>query len=61
MMAVTKSLSSEMRQVRMNAIGQTKKIQIVPQIVSTLRLDLVFWPDQLSELQQSEFRKYSCL
>ena len=41
MMAVTKSLSSGVHQVTMN--DETENIQFVPQIVSTLRLDLVFW------------------
>ena len=47
MMAATKSLSSDVHQVRMD--GQTEKIQFVPQIVSTLRLDLVFWSNLLAE------------
>ena len=55
MMAVTKSLSSDVHQVRKN--GQTEKLQVVPQIVSTLRLDLVFWSNLLSD-QQGELKKY---
>ena len=55
MMAVTKSLSSDVHQVRMD--GQTEKIQFVPQIVSTLRLDLVFWSNLVSE-SQGDLRKY---
>ena len=49
MMAVTKSLSPDVRQVRMGS--ETEKLQVVPQIVSTLRLDLVFWSNLYSESQ----------
>ena len=55
MMAVTKSLSSGVHQVTMN--DETENIQFVPQIVSTLRLDLVFWPktetDLISEISKT--------
>ena len=54
MMAVTKSLSSDVHQVRTDS--QTEKIQIVPQIVSTLRFDLIFWPNLLAK-SQGEFEK----
>ena len=54
-MAVTKSLSPDVHQVRNN--GQTEKLQVVPQIVSTLRLDLVFWSNLLSE-SQGDLKKY---
>ena len=59
MKEVTKFLSSDEHEIEED--GETKKIQFVPQIVSTLRLDLVFWSNLLSDSQQSEFRKYSCL
>ena len=49
MMAVTKSLSPDVHQVIRD--DQTEKIQVVPQIVSTLRLDLVFWPNLLADSQ----------
>ena len=54
MMAVTKSLSSDVHPVRID--GETEKVQIVPQIVSTLRFDLIFWPN-LPARSQGEFEK----
>ena len=59
MKEVTKVLSSDVHEIERD--GRTVKIQFVPQIVSTLRLDLVFWSNLLSESQQSEFIKYFCL
>ena len=44
-MAVTKSLSTDIHQVRMN--GQSERIQFVPQMLSTLRLDIVFWSNDI--------------
>ena len=58
MKEVTKVLSSDVLEIERD--GRTEKIQFVPQIVSTLRLDLVFWSSLLSESKQSEFIKYSC-
>ena len=57
MKVVTNILSSGVHEIEGD--GQTEKIQFVPQIVSTLRLDLVFWSnlpaersiDQLSDHQ----------
>ena len=59
MKEVTKNLASGVHEIEKD--DQTVKIQFVPQIVSTLRLDLVFWSNLLSESQKSEFRKYYCL
>jgi len=59
MKEVTKVLSSDVHVIERD--GRTVRIQFVPQIVSTLRLDLVFWSNLLSESQQSEFIKYFCL
>ena len=41
MMAVTKSLSENVHHLKKN--DETEKYQFVPQLFSTLRLDLVFW------------------
>ena len=46
---VTKVLSSDVHEIERD--GRTVKIQFVPQIVSTLRLDLVFWSNLHSEQQ----------
>ena len=35
--------------------GQTMKVQFVPQLVSTLRLDLVFWSNLSSEQPKAQF------
>ena len=43
MMKVTKSLSVQFHHVDIG--GQTKKYQTVPQLISTLRQELVFWPN----------------
>ena len=39
--------------------GQTMKVQFVPQLVSTLRLDLVFWSNLLSEQPKAQFDSMS--
>ena len=49
MATVTKILSSGVHEIERD--GQTVKIQFVPQIVSTLRLDLVFWSNLVGEQQ----------
>ena len=41
MTTVTNFLSSGVHEIERD--GQTEKIQFVPQMISTLRLDLVFW------------------
>ena len=41
MMAVTKSLSKNVHHIKMK--DETEEYQFVPQLSSTLRLDLVFW------------------
>ena len=55
MMAVTKSLSTDIHQVRMN--GQSERIQFVPQMLSTLRRDIVFWSNLRAEITGT-FLKY---
>ena len=50
MKVVTNILSSSVHEIERD--GQTEKIQFVPQIVSTLRLDLVFWSNLLAEQQR---------
>ena len=47
MATVIKILSSGVHEIERD--GQTEKIQFVPQIVSTLRLDLVLWSNLLAE------------
>ena len=49
MKVVTNVLSSGVHEIERD--GQTEKIQFVPQIVSTLRLDLVFWSNLHAEQQ----------
>ena len=44
MMAVTNSLSTDIHHLPRGL--QTVKIQFIPQMVSTLRRDLVFWENQ---------------
>ena len=46
-MALTNSLSTDIHQVRMN--GQSERIQFVPQMLSTLRRDIVFWSNLRAE------------
>ena len=48
MMALTNSLSTDIHQVRMN--GQSERIQFVPQMLSTLRRDIVFWSNLRAEI-----------
>ena len=50
MKEVTKVLSSDVHEIERD--GRTVKIQFVPQIVSTLRLDLVFWSQLQSPTKQ---------
>ena len=50
MKEVTKVLSDGVHEIETD--GQTVKIQFVPQIVSTLRLDLVFWSELQSPKKQ---------
>ena len=47
-MALTNSLSTDIHQVRMN--GQSERIQFVPQMLSTLRRDIVFWSNLRAEI-----------
>ena len=47
MKVVTNVLSSGVHEIERD--GQYVRIQFVPQIVSTLRLDLVFWSNLLAE------------
>ena len=49
MKKVTNVLSSGVYEIERD--GQTVKIQFVPQIVSTLRLDIVFWSNLLAKQQ----------
>ena len=46
MMEATRSLSEDVHTIIRG--GQTQEVQFIPQIISTLRLDLVFW-SHLSE------------
>ena len=50
MKEVTRVLSSGVHEIEKD--DQTEKIQFVPQIVSTLRLDLVFWSQLQSPKKQ---------
>ena len=43
MMKITQTLAPEKREVERD--GETTIVQIVPQMVSSLRLDLIFWKD----------------
>ena len=47
MTTVTNFLSSRVYELQSD--GETENIQFVPQIVSTLRLDLVFWSNLPTE------------
>ena len=47
-MALTNSLSTDIHQVRIN--GQSERIHCVPQILSTLRRDIVFWSNLRAEI-----------
>jgi len=55
MMALTNSLSTNIHQVRMN--GQSERIQFVPQMLSTLRLDIVFWSNLRAEITEHSDEK----
>ena len=49
MMEITENLSEETFKVLIN--GETQTLKLVPQIASSLRMDLIFWqtyPDQSS-------------
>ena len=56
MKVVTNVLSSGVHEIERD--GQTVKIQFVPQIVSTLRLDLVFWSNLLAKQQGEKINVY---
>ena len=47
MKKVTNDLASDEHEIEKER-GQTKKVQFVPQIVSTLRRDLVLWSGEIT-------------
>merc|ERR1712023_469553 len=53
MMAVTNSVTTGVHEVEDEVDGAdvTQRLQIVPQMISTLRLDLIFWPYLLVQSQ----------
>ena len=50
---MTNVLAPRIHEIRKD--GQTEKVQFVPQLVSTLRLDLVFWSNLPSEQPKAQF------
>ena len=57
MKKVTHVLAPRVHDIRKD--GQTIKVQFVPQLISTLRLDLVFWSNLLSEQPKAQFDSMS--
>ena len=46
MKKVTNGLAPRVHDIKKD--GQTEKVQFVPQLVSTLRLDLVLWSEEIT-------------
>ena len=57
MKKVTYGLAPRVHDIKKD--GQTMKVQFVPQLVSTLRLDLVFWSNLLSKQPKAQIDSVS--